>query len=53
MIGYALRQVTGSWKPAFLWPVGVQALAFWMWLRYASVTPAKVTYDERERQRLS
>jgi hypothetical protein len=35
----------GSWKPAFLWPVGVQFLAFWMWSSHASVTPARETFD--------
>eukprot|EP01043_Picozoa_sp_COSAG02_P032058 COSAG02_NODE_2124_length_9749_cov_7.636166_8_plen_66_part_00 len=48
MIGFALREITGSWKTSFLWPVGVQALAFWMWATQASCTPASETFAARQ-----
>jgi hypothetical protein len=48
MLGFALKEATGSWKPAFLWPVGVQALTFWMWLKHGACTPARETFDARE-----
>jgi hypothetical protein len=47
------RKLTGSWRPYFLWVAASQLLQAALYLRYVSLTPARVLFDEMGRGALA